>query len=153
MSGLLATNGTMPSSSYAKALRPPIQTSTTTRPMRVTVMPGRSRRAASSNSLLIQPIDEFSLCQGARAGISAAGRDLTQPVAEDVRLDPAGDERDLRPLVPRDLRRCMQGDRVPHHPDVRLVNAVGAEEVPGRVRAINLEAVVGASVLRGKPEV
>src|SRR6516162_2868976 len=54
MNGLLATKGTMPSSSYAKTLRPPIQTSTTTRPMRVTVMPTRSRRAASSNNLSIE---------------------------------------------------------------------------------------------------
>src|SRR5579883_1592082 len=52
MKGLLATNGTMPSSSYLNALRPPIHTSTTTSPIRVTVMPTLSRRAAISNNLL-----------------------------------------------------------------------------------------------------
>src|SRR2546421_12539194 len=61
MKGLLATNGTMLSSSYLKTLSPPIHTSTTTSPTRVTVTPTRSRRAASSNSLLIPPIGALSL--------------------------------------------------------------------------------------------
>ena len=38
--------------------------------------------------------------------------DLVQPVAEDVGLDPAGHQRDFRPLVPGDLRGRVQRDRV-----------------------------------------
>jgi len=82
-------------------------------------------------------------------GVPVAVRDLTQPIAEDIRLDPAGDERDLRPFVPRDLRRRVQGDRVPHHPGRRFVDAVGAQEVPGRAGTIDLEPMVGAAVLHG----
>src|SRR5439155_22391629 len=85
-------------------------------------------------------------------GVAVAGRDLVEPIAEDVRLHPTGDERDLRPLVPRDLRRRVQGDRVPHDAGRRLVDAVGAQEVPRRVRRIDLEPVVAAAVLRGEPE-
>src|SRR4051812_25838837 len=61
MKGLLATNGTIPSSSYAKALSPPIHTSTRTSPARVTLTPTRSSRAASSNSLLTPTIGAPSL--------------------------------------------------------------------------------------------
>src|SRR5947209_868165 len=73
MNGLWATKGTMLSSSYAKTLRPPIQTSTTIRPMRVTVMPTRSKRAASSNSLVVLSIEKPSFCQavlGSRCPLS-----------------------------------------------------------------------------------
>src|SRR4051794_28797933 len=56
MKGLLATNGTIPSSSYRNAFSPPIHTSTTTSPTRVTVTPTRSSRAASSTSPLILSI-------------------------------------------------------------------------------------------------
>ena len=71
------------------------------------------------------------------------------PIAEDIRLDPACNERDLRPLVPGDFRRRVQGDRVPHYPNRRFVDAVGPQEVPGRVRTINLESVVLTAILRG----
>ena len=61
--------------------------------------------------------------------------DLVEPVAEDVRLDPAGNERDLRPFVPRDLRRRVQGDRVPHHAGRRFGDAVGDDHLLCQARA------------------
>ena len=39
MTGLLATNGTIPSASYRNAFSPPIQSSTTISPTRVTATP------------------------------------------------------------------------------------------------------------------
>src|SRR5436305_1532254 len=53
MSGLLATNGTIPSASYWYTVSPPIHTSTTTSPNRVAVSPTLSAGAASWNSFVI----------------------------------------------------------------------------------------------------
>jgi hypothetical protein len=58
------------------------------------------------------PLEVDSRVRG-KYGLPVASRDLTETIAEDIRLDSACDERDLRPLVPRDLGRRMQGDRVP----------------------------------------
>ena len=41
----------------------------------------------------------------AKYGVAITSRDLVQPIAQDIRFDPASDERDLGPFVPRDLRR------------------------------------------------
>ena len=47
----------------------------------------------------------------------------------------------------------MQGDRVPDQTGRRLVDPIGPQEVAGRVRTVNLEPMVPASVVRGEPEV
>jgi hypothetical protein len=51
--------------------------------------------------------------------------------------------------VPGDFWRRLQGDRVPHDPDLRFVDAVGPQEVSDHVRTIDLKPVVRAAVLRG----
>src|SRR5262245_60997550 len=66
----------MPSSSYLKTFRPPIQTSTTTSPMRVTATPTRSSRAADSNSLSIAPIGNPSVQSLGNAGQGSGSLDV-----------------------------------------------------------------------------
>jgi hypothetical protein len=66
---------------------------------------------------------------------------------------PRGDERDLRRNVQRDLRGGVQRDPGPHPGRVLLGDAVAEQEPPGLVGTVDLEALVGASVLLGQPEI
>src|SRR5258706_16107649 len=49
--------------------------------------------------------------------------------------------------------RRVQCDRRPNRVDIRLRYAVAAQEIAGGVRAIDLEALLSAAVLRGKAQV
>src|SRR5579884_2395055 len=109
MNGLLATNGTMPSSSYRAAFSPPIHSSTTTSPARVTATPTLSARAASSNS--------FVTLSTARPPKHLAG-------ARPSRAAPG-----VRCILPR-RRGCGNGRRPRRHGRIAAADGrlVGAEE-------------------------
>src|SRR5258708_2710788 len=70
-----------------------------------------------------------------------------------VHLDAGRHQSDDGVHVLRDARRRVQSDRRPDRIDVVLANAVTAEEVAGGVRAVDLEALVGAAVRRGQAHV
>ena len=70
-----------------------------------------------------------------------------------VHLDARGHQRNDGMHVLRNARRRVQSDRRPDRIDVVLANAVTTEEVAGGVRAIDLEALVGAAVRRNEPHV
>ena len=69
--------------------------------------------------------------------------------SQHIHLDAGRHQSDDGVHVLRDARRRVQSDRCPDRIDVVLVNAVTTQEVAGDVRAVDLEALVGAAVRRG----
>jgi len=55
--------------------------------------------------------------------------------------------------VPWNAGRRVQRDRRPNRVDIRLRDAVAAQEIAGCVRAVDLEALLSAAVLWGKAQV
>src|SRR5262245_2980908 len=80
-------------------------------------------------------------------------RDLSIGDSKNIHFDARGDERDLRLLVFRNAGRGMQRDRVPDDFDQGLRNAMSAQEVAGRIRAIYFEAELRMAVGLSKPDV
>ena len=70
-----------------------------------------------------------------------------------VHLDACRHQSDDGVHVLRDARRGVQSDRRPDRIDVVLVYAVTAKEVASGVRAVDLEALVGAAVGRSEAHV
>ena len=72
---------------------------------------------------------------------------------EDVHLDTRRHQRDDRMHVLRNAGRRVQRDRRPHRLDVCLWNTVPLQEIPRRIGAVDLEALVGAAVGLGQAHV
>ncbi|EXF25590.1 hypothetical protein BG28_11700 [Nesterenkonia sp. AN1] len=73
--------------------------------------------------------------------------------AQHVELDPAGHQRDLRIHMQRDLRGGVQRDAVPHLRRLRRGDPVTQQEPAGLIGCVDLEALVGAPVGLGEPEI
>ena len=66
---------------------------------------------------------------------------------------PAVNKRNHRMHVLWNARRGVQRDRGPHRVDILLRYPVAAQEVARGVRAVHLETLIGAAVLRRQPHV
>jgi hypothetical protein len=67
---------------------------------------------------------------------------LVEALPADVALDAQTDKSRLGLFVPRDLRRRVQGDRLPDRHDPVFGQPSALEKGAGRVGAVDLEALV-----------
>src|SRR3954468_2904398 len=90
---------------------------------------------------------------GADHGFALGVIELGKRDAKHVHLDAGGHERDNGMHVLRDAGRRVQCNRRPDCLDVLRVDAMPSQKVTSRIRAIHLEALVRAGVLRGEAHV
>ena len=86
-------------------------------------------------------------------GVALGLSELGKRNAEHVHLDAGGDKRDDGMHELRNAGCRVQRDRRPNCLDVLRGDAMALQEVTSRIRAVHLEALICAGVLRGEAHV
>ena len=115
------------------------------------VVSGLSRMPAEKASTI--PCLEVRPRMGGQDRLALLRRELVEVQAEHVVLHAQGHEPHLGLLVARDLRRRVQGDRLPDGHDALLGQAVALQEGAGGVGPVDLEALVLGAVALDEPDV
>jgi hypothetical protein len=89
---------------------------------------------------------------GDKNGVAVASRNLAAAVADDFGFDPPVANA-ISGLLCQGAPASSAGLSRPTSPDCRFVDAVGPQEIWGRVRTINLESVVPTAMVHGESEV